>query len=358
MRVALIARSTLHRVPGGDTVQVLQTAAGLNSLGVTAQVKLANETIDYNGFDLLHFFNIARPADILRHIQHADKPYVVSTILFDHSEYDKYHRKGLGMLFSHLSGDHIEYLKTVARCLRGKDSLVSPAYLWKGQYKSIVQVIKGAAMLLPNSVSEYRRLVAKYTETAKYHVVPNGIDPELFIGLNQIKKDDNLVVCAARIEGVKNQVNLIKALNNTRFRLLLIGTYAPNQHNYYQECRDIAAANIEFIGHLPQAELLKYYSQAKVHVLPSWFETTGLSTMEAAAMGCNVVITDKGDTRAYFEDNAFYCDPDSPESIRQAVEKASEANFNEAFRQKILNNYTWKQAAIQTLQAYQTSIAS
>jgi len=345
-------------VPGGDTVQVLQTAAGLNGLGVTTGIRLANEAIDYSRYDLLHFFNIARPADILRHIQNSGKPYVVSTILFDHSEYDKYHRKGVGFLFSHLSGDAIEYVKTLARCLRGKDKLVSPAYLWKGQYKSIVQIIKGAAMLLPNSVSEYQRLVAKYTQTADYRVVPNGIDPEMFTQRDQIKKEDNLVVCAARIEGVKNQLNLIKALNNTCFRLLLIGTYAPNQYSYYQECRDIAADNIEFIGQLPQAELLKYYRQAKVHVLPSWFETTGLSTMEAAAMGCNVVITDKGDTRAYFADDAFYCDPDSPQSIRQAIEKASEADFNESLRQKILNNYTWKQAAIQTLHAYQTSIPS
>jgi glycosyltransferase involved in cell wall biosynthesis len=357
MRVALIARSTLHQIPGGDTVQVRQTAAALNDLGITAVIKLAADVVDYQDFDLLHFFNIARPADILRHIQNSGKPYVVSTILFDHSEYDKHYRKGVGFLFNHLSGDAIEYLKTVARCLKGKDKLVSWAYLWKGQYKSIVQVITGAAMLLPNSVSEYRRLAGRYCKN-NYHVVPNGIDPQLFNQQQEIKKDDSLVVCAARIEGVKNQLNLIKALNNTRFHLVLIGNYAPNQYGYYQECRKIASPNVEFISHLPQAELLQYYQKAKVHVLPSWFETTGLSSVEAATMGCNIVITEKGDTREYFEDHAFYCDPASPQSVLGAIEKASTAKFNEALRQKILNNYTWQQAAIQTLHAYQKTIGS
>ena len=89
-----------------------------------------------------------------------------------------------------------------------------------------------------------------------------------------------------------------------------------------------------------------------VHVLPSWFETTGLSSLEAAAMGCNIVITNRGDAKEYFGESAFYCDPGSPESIRQAVEEASLHEGNEALRKKILESYTWQQAALQTLTAY------
>jgi len=37
------------------------------------------------------------------------------------------------------------------------------------------------------------------------------------------------VLCIARIEGIKNQLNLIKALNDTEFNVLLIGSHAPNQ---------------------------------------------------------------------------------------------------------------------------------
>ena len=103
---------------------------------------------------------------------------------------------------------------------------------------------------------------------------------------------------------------------------------------------------------MPQNELVEYYERARVHILPSWFETTGLSSVEAAVMGCNIVITDKGDTREYFENEAFYCDPADPKSILNAVEKASKAPLNENLRQKILKNYTWKQAALQTLKAY------
>jgi len=353
MKVAFIARSTLYTAPGGDTVQVEQTARGLAELGVDAEIVLSNQAISYDDYDLLHFFNIIRPADILYHSKKANKPFVVSTILVNYEEYDQNHRNVPGSLFSYLSGDSIEYVKTMARWVLGRDHLASLDYTWKGQRKSIMEILGKVNMILPNSESEYRRIQQKYHSEVKYAVVPNGIDPALFKNNPEIKKDEHLVLCVARIEGIKNQLNLIRALNNTGFSLLIIGTHAPNQADYHRQCLEIAAGNITFIEHLPQEELVPYYLKAKVHVLPSWFETTGLSSIEAAVMGCNIVITDKGDTREYFENDAFYCDPSSPQSILEAVEKASEAPKDEKLRQKILNQYTWKHTAIQTLKAYQ-----
>lgn len=353
MNVAFITRSTLYRVPGGDTVQIVQTAKQLSTMGIDVEILLSNQQIDYEHYSLLHFFNITRPADILYHSNKAKKPFVVSTILCNYTEYDKHHRKGFGALFAYMPADGIEYVKTMARWLLGRDHMASISYTWKGQRKSIIDILRRAAVILPNSESEYQRVEKNYSGPINNVVVPNGVDPNMFQYNPSVRKDDRLVLCIGRIEGIKNQLNLIKALNNTEYQLLIIGSPAPNQVNYYNECRRIAADNVSFVRHLPVDELVAYYERAKVHVLPSWFETTGLSSIEAAVMGCNIVITDKGDTREYFENDAFYCDPSAPESIRQAVEKASSAPLNEPFRQKILSKYTWEHAAIQTLKAYQ-----
>jgi len=217
MKAALITRSTLYSVPGGDTVQVVQTARQLVKLGVDAEILLSDERIDYDQYDLLHFFNITRPADILYHSKKAKKPFVVSTILYNYAGYDKHHRKGIGALFSYLTVDAIEYLKTTARWLLGRDKLASVEYLWKGQRKSIMEILQQAKMILPNSNSEYRRLLQSYPCKVEHSIVPNGVDPELFQYDPKIKKDELLVLCVARIEGIKNQLNLIRALNNTKF---------------------------------------------------------------------------------------------------------------------------------------------
>ncbi len=108
-------------------------AACFHQSGIKADIRLCHEPIDYTRYDLLHFFNLGRPGDMLRHINRSGKPFVVSPNLVDYSEFDKYHRKGIsGTLFSFLSPGAIEYMKTVARWLLGGDKLVSKAYLWKG----------------------------------------------------------------------------------------------------------------------------------------------------------------------------------------------------------------------------------
>jgi glycosyltransferase involved in cell wall biosynthesis len=356
MKVLVIARSTLLTATGGDTIQVNKTVSQLTKYGVIAHIRLTNDPIDYAEYDLLHFFNITRPADIYYHIRKARKPFVVSPILINYSQYDKlYRRTAARLLFRFTSTDCNEYLKTMARWLVKKDCLRTLSYIWRGQRRSINAIIRSSSLLLPNSIMEQEQLASRYYD-GDYKVIPNGIDPSLFTFDRSIPKDPLMVLCVARIEGIKNQLNLIKALNGTPYKLILIGAPAPNQLAYYQACRSIAGPNISFIPHLPQEELLHWYQQAKVHVLPSWFETCGLASLEAGAMGCNIVITDKGYTREYFEDYAFYCDPASPESIRHAVEKAANAPVPDQLRNKIIHNYTWQKAAEKTLAAYKQAL--
>jgi glycosyltransferase involved in cell wall biosynthesis len=359
VKVLMITRATLFSDKGGDSVQVKNTVRYLEKLGIECDIKLANEKINYSNYDLIHFFNIIRPADILHHAKKAKKPYVVSTIYVDYREFEKQARKGItGFLFKLLPVTLIEYIKVIARSLLNDEKINSTEYLWMGHYRSVKKIIRGSALLLPNSHSEYQRLASDFKVEHKYCVIPNAIDAELFNRQNEnLKKEDDLVLCVGRIEGRKNQLNLIKALNNTQYQLYIIGASAKNQREYYRQCKEAAGKNIHFIEALPQPELAGFYQRAKVHVLPSWFETTGLSSLEAAAMGCNVVITDKGDAKEYFEDMAFYCDPLFPASIKKAIDKAAGTPFNENLRNKIFAGYTWSITAQKTAEAYRTVLA-
>jgi glycosyltransferase involved in cell wall biosynthesis len=353
MKIAFITRTTLYSVPGGDTIQVLQTARQLTLLGVQVDIQLSGDRIDYSQYDLFHFFNITRPADILYHIKRIKKPFALSPILIDYSEYDRYHRKGFsGTLLKLFPSSTNEYIKSIARWITGKDKLRSKAFLWKGQRKSILDILKKAAILLPNSETEYRTLKEIYNIEKEKVVIPNGIDPCFFRPDESIGKEEKLVLCAARVEGIKNQLNLIRAMNDTAYTLIVVGSAAPNQKEYYRMCRNIASGNIQFYEHMPQDKLLGLYKSAKVHVLPSWFESCGLSSLEAAAMGCNVVISDRGFTRDYFRDEAFYCNPGDPASIYNAIEEASCKQVNTSLQQRILREYTWQRAAALTFDSY------
>lgn len=358
MKVVFIVRSTLYSVHGGDSIQVNETARNLQQIGVDVDVKRTDEQIDYSLYDLLHFFNIIRPADMLVHIKRSQKPFVVSTIFIDYSDYDKRERKGIsGKLLGLFAADGIEYLKTIYRWLAGKDKLVSSAYLWLGHRRSIKKILRNVKELLVQSEDEYRDLVSYYGVSPAHTVIHNGVNTTVFSKAAPVPgREKDMVLCVARIEGIKNQYNLIRALNDSPYRLVLIGNAAPNQQDYYRRCRDIAAGNIYFVDHLPQEELAQYYSAARVHVLPSWFEVCGLSSLEAAAMGCRVVISGKGYARTYFNDQAFYCDPANPETILRAVDEAARAEVNGELQQKVCTQYTWQNAAGKIVSVYKKYI--
>lgn len=351
MKVLFIARHDLYSNAGGDTVQAKNTAKYLQKKGVDVDIFLSNAIIDYKKYDLIHFFNIIDPEDIIGHLQKTDKPCVCSTIYVNYREYDRLHRKGLvGLLSRYLPYHTVEYLKTLVKFMIKGEQVSSYTYFLKGNKGSIRYILKRLEHILPNSQSEYQRLHESFGELPPATIVPNGIEEELFIPQKQVNRRG--VLCVARLEGRKNQLNLVRAFKKLDHHLTLIGMDSPNQREFSMQCRKEAGENVSFIGQMNQQHLIAYYNQAKVHILPSWFETTGLSNLEAAAMGCNIVVADKGDVKEYFGDLAYYCDPANPISIAEAIEQAYAAPVNPELEKKVRREYTWNRAAEKTLEAY------
>lgn len=353
MKVLMVARPDLYKVKGGDTIQILETASALSSLGIEGDIFLLRKGagIDYSKYQLIHFFNIIDPEDILGHVQNSQLPFVISPIYVDYREYDRFHRKdALGLLSKIFARDTVEYFKTLAKYLLKGEQVSTINFFFKGHAGSIKYILKKAAMVLPNSESEYKRLQADYGIFAKYKVVPNGINPLLF--KQTTIQERNIVLCVARIEGRKNQLNVIRALNNMPYKVVFIGAESENQRDYVIQCKKEAGSNIEFVNQISQHELLAYYAKAKVHILASWFETTGLSSLEAGAMGCNLVVSNRGDVKDYFGEQAYYCEPGDTESIKSAVDKAWNASKNDVLAIHIFNTFTWHEAAKATFMAY------
>jgi glycosyltransferase involved in cell wall biosynthesis len=355
MKAAYIVRNNLYTAVGGDTKQIELTAKKMRDIGVEVDILLASKKdINYKQYDLLHFFNIIRPQDILPHIHH-HKKIVISTIYVDYYEYELNVRQGLLNWLTRIFGKNgIEYLKSIARDIKTK-SISSWSYYWMGHKKAIQYIAKRTTCFLPNSENEWKRFTNDYgIEQASYFVIPNSIDAQVF-GAEQIDfsvKDNQMVLCVAQIEGRKNQYNLIQALNDQPFELYIIGNPASNQLHYYERCRSIAKSNIHFKSFIPWEELKAYYQKAGIHILPSYFETTGLSSLEAAVMGCKIIVTDKGDTVDYFGKDALYCDPYSLDSIRKAIAKAASTEYSAHLRNRIIKENTWEITAAKTKQAY------
>ncbi len=212
-------------------------------------------------------------------------------------------------------------------------------------------------LMSANSSLEAEYLKNKFNFGGKVFIIPNGVDDNIESApFDLLKKKynlpDNYILCAGRIEYRKNQLELLKAAKELEFNVILAGKVNNKEKKYFRQFRDF---NFLHLSGMPQNELFGLYSGCRAHVLPSWFETPGLSSLEAAFCGAQIVTTDRGCTKEYFGDNAFYCNPEDYKSIKDALKNSMEHPKDpDLLIDLIKNNYTWKIAAEKTLKAYKS----
>lgn len=369
MRVLFQTRTNLFSAPGGDLVQMQKTKEYLEKLGAKVDISLEFEP-DLTNYDVVHLFNLMEPQDIYRQYKNAkkqNKKIILSTIYGLYTEYERKARGGLFQKVAHfLSPYQISYIKTIVRHYHeNRMHHGVTQMMFKGHYRLMKEIVSGVDYLLPNSDNEMKRIAGEFNlKDYKYFNTPNAIDTNVFNDNVELSTKDiqkygqykDCVLCAARIEGRKSSLNLVKAFKNLPYQLVLVGNESKNQKEFVQQVHEEAGNNVHFLGAVPHQDLAKLYKLAKVHCLISWMETPGLSSLESAAVDCNIVITKKGDTEEYFEDYAFYCEPDDVKSIEIAIEKAFKAPLNPNLKEKIIKKYNWTKTAEVTFQAYNNAL--
>lgn len=138
-----------------------------------------------------------------------------------------------------------------------------------------------------------------------------------------IKKEPFCLFTGTMTQPRKNVPRLILTAKKYGFPLKLAG----NKGNADSEAKLRAlignANNIEILGFVSDEELNSLYDRAKVFALPSLNEGVGLVALEAAIHGCNIVITNLGGPKEYYEAGTVQLvNPHDIDSIGQAVMKA------------------------------------
>lgn len=331
MNVAFCNRSDWESSPGGDTVQMMKTKEALEQCGV--RVSVARQPADLRGAELVHIFNTQRASELLHWAQEAKRvglPVVLSTIHWDLSHYiyvANLYKLGLDPSRRDVSGFKplFDLLASVAGRIVGK-----PDYYGRSHRQSVRALHGYADLLLPNSGEEARLFFRNYGLKEKnYRVIPNAIDSATFQPSTAPRPTD--VVCVGRIEPTKNQLGLLRAVSGRGWKTTLIGRDGENPR-YSAALHRLAQSQwVEVLGSLPHAQVAEHMRRARVHVLASFRESPGLVTLEALAMGCNVVVADSRfcPVETYFKNllgrRVFVCDPYQAGSIASAIEQALQA---------------------------------
>jgi glycosyltransferase involved in cell wall biosynthesis len=164
-----------------------------------------------------------------------------------------------------------------------------------------------AAQAVIVTTPELYEHVSRTVPSKRVHLIPNGVDTELFSpGLPRTASKDGPVnaIFVGRMEPQKNLAALIEALAVLRaeidIRLTLIGQ-GPLRPALAQQSAELNVP-VAFVGTVPHEQLPEYLRRADLFVLPSLIEGHPKALLEAMSAETPCVGTDVSGTRSLLID--------------------------------------------------------
>ena len=331
MKILFCVRHNFYSSPGGVQVQILKTKEHIENLGISCDLTTTPHGINFNKYDILHLTDLTWVYDNLEYLRQIERQEfkgkkVLSTIYWPFEDYALNGAPLIQRMIYKVFGiNGFEFAKSLAKYIAKGDKIYLHG-LRQSYIKSQKQLLRHVDWLLPNAQLEFNALEKRLTPSFKsYSVINNAIDIDIFdeiISNEKISKDNNLITFVGRIDARKNQIMFLKAMMGTTYQIRFIGNPGPNSKSYLRELQRLARkrGNVEIISHIPQERVFKHMLEAKVNVLTSWIETPGLVSIEAAYAGCNIVVSRRGSVSEYFQNYAYYCEPDDLQEIRRQTQ--------------------------------------
>lgn len=349
LRVLMQTRPNVFAQRGGDTIVLERISQGLQTAGIDVVVDATGE-VSPQGFDLVHLFNFATPGITGPQAQRAkdsNVPYVVTTL---YEDTPRFHTQS-----HYVAIKLIEYVRTGQRRDSWQMSYQELGSITPSGRFPVDSIAQGAAALLPNGDGEAQALRRDFPRAQLVEVVPLGSEvgacegPELFEQTYGLR---DFVLCVGRLESRKNQLMLLKALEDSEFSVVLAAGGFSYQPEYEQAIRSFKRKGKTIVlGHLDPKMLSSAYAACRIHVLPSWYELPGLVSLEAAAHNKNLVVTRTGTTADYLRDVAYYCSPWDSDSIRSAVMAAYYAPTHDGLIE-MARGFSWAESVRCTIEVY------
>jgi len=165
------------------------------------------------------------------------------------------------------------------------------------------------------------------------------------------------ILVVGALEPRKNLVRLISAfqkLDDENLRLVIVGSENKEVFRQYDALSSVdmdgaCKQRIIFTGYLEDRQLRAHYSHAVCFCYPSLYEGFGLPPLEAQAMGCPVLVSDRTSLPEVFAASALYFNPENTDEIKERLDSILK---DKRLRQKLiaagydnLKRFSWEKSA-------------
>ncbi len=229
-----------------------------------------------------------------------------------------------GYQLIHLHHHQYDWAWEAAETCDGKRPVVLSAITHGHPTKDIMERAVGLAdYIVCYSESEAAFIASRFPEKrGRLRVVPMGVDPILYSSNGKVEPQKS-VFMAGKICGYKGQLAVLEACRYLDIPVRFAGFNEDPVHDPYIDEFIAAVAKYpkaEWLGFLQGEDLWNEYRRAQVHVNASQFEPFGQVTLDALALGCNIVHSKNSWSADMFGRVGSLCEPDNVDSIAAAIE--------------------------------------
>ncbi len=204
------------------------------------------------------------------------------------------------------------------------------------------------------------------------HIVPVGVDPDLFKPLPEIERRPNQIISTASSDvAMKGQRYLLEALAMIRrdrpemnLNLVIVGKLKEGSAAE-RTIRELGIeGSVEFISGVPDQRIVELYNESSCAVVPSLYEGFSLPAIEAMSTTCPLVATTGGalpEVAGRDGETCYSVRPGDAADLARGIlavldDPESAAVIGKAGRERVVARWSWRHTAERTAEHYRARL--
>lgn len=190
---------------------------------------------------------------------------------------------------------------------------------------AIKMIWKKADARIANSQG-LKDMALKFYDKKSFDIIPNGVDTEVFYPIEKADSDEFKILFVSRLIERKGlqfiipQLQKIQDSTEKKVKLVVVGD-GPYREQLETITREYKVADmVEFVGQKNKKEIVPFYQNADLFILPSAKEGMPNVVLEAMACGLPIIMTPCEGSKELVQDNGYILlTSEMGEKIRQLL---------------------------------------
>ncbi len=204
----------------------------------------------------------------------------------------------------------------------------------------------------------------------RMHIVPVGVDPDLFVPHPEIRRKPGMLITTASadvaMKGLRYLLEAVAKLRTERPEVTLTVIGRPKEGG--ESARTISELGLDeavtFVSGVSDERIVELYAEAEVAVVPSLYEGFSLPAIEAMSTAIPLVATTGGaipEVVGADGETAFSVEPGDGGALAHKIGYVLDhpriaARVGAAGRQRVIDQWSWRHTAERTVEQYRARL--